>query len=95
MSNKYFKDILETNDLSIGYKEKRGDDLCLLSDLNLTIRRGELVCLLGPNGSGKSTLLHLLGLLDRPSSGRVVFLGKDTKSFSDEKYKYAIIKATF
>ena len=62
MDNKYFKEILETKDLSIGYKEKRGEDLCLLSDLNLTIRRGELVCLLGPNGSGKSTLMRTIAM---------------------------------
>ena len=60
MSNNYCKDILETDGLSIGYKQRRSEDLCLLSDLNLTIRRGELVCLLGPNGSGKSTLMNIL-----------------------------------
>ncbi|WP_368667521.1 ABC transporter ATP-binding protein [Ancylomarina sp. 16SWW S1-10-2] len=75
MDNKYFKEILETKDLSIGYKEKRGDDLCLLSGLNLTIRRGELVCLLGPNGSGKSTLMRTIAGLQSPLKGRTLVEG--------------------
>lgn len=75
MNNKYFKDILETNDLSIGYKEKRGEDLCLLSHLNLTIRRGELVCLLGPNGSGKSTLMRTIAGLQAPLEGKTLVEG--------------------
>jgi iron complex transport system ATP-binding protein len=75
VSNKYFKDILETNNLSIGYKEKRGEDLCLLSDLNLTIRRGELVCLLGPNGSGKSTLMRTIAGLQTPLKGKTLVEG--------------------
>ena len=75
MDNKYFKEILETKDLSIGYKEKRGKDLCLLSDLNLTIRRGELVCLLGPNGSGKSTLMRTIAGLQAPLKGKTLVEG--------------------
>ncbi|MRT93340.1 ABC transporter ATP-binding protein [Ancylomarina sp. 16SWW S1-10-2] len=75
VDNKYFKEILETKDLSIGYKEKRGDDLCLLSGLNLTIRRGELVCLLGPNGSGKSTLMRTIAGLQSPLKGRTLVEG--------------------
>jgi len=68
-TKKYFKDILTTKQLSIGYKESKGPDFCLLSDINLTIRRGELVCLLGPNGSGKSTLMRTIAGLQAPLSG--------------------------
>ncbi len=75
MSEHYFKDILETECLSIGYKQKRGNDLCLLSDLNLTIRRGELVCLLGPNGSGKSTLMRTIAGLQSPLKGKTLVEG--------------------
>jgi len=56
-----------------------------LDKVSLEVFPGDLITVAGSSGSGKSTLLHLLGLLDRPSSGRVVFLGKDTGSFSDEK----------
>lgn len=51
--------------------------LRVLRDVDLTVGRGDFLCILGPSGSGKSTLLHLLGLLDRPTEGRVVFEGQD------------------
>ena len=49
-----------------------------LSDMSLTISRGEYLLVRGPSGCGKSTLLSIMGLLDAPSSGRYVLLGQDT-----------------
>ncbi|MCJ7805443.1 ABC transporter ATP-binding protein [Patescibacteria group bacterium] len=56
-----------------------------LSHINLSIKDGEFVGILGSSGSGKSTLMHILGLLDKPSYGKVIVDGKDTSKLSDNK----------
>ncbi|NMA95641.1 MAG: ABC transporter ATP-binding protein [Clostridiales bacterium] len=55
-----------------------------LKDVNLTIKQGEFVAIVGPSGSGKSTLLHLLGGVDRPTSGNVVIDGIDIYSLKEK-----------
>jgi putative ABC transport system ATP-binding protein len=54
-----------------------GDLVEVLHDVSLEIRPGRLVAIVGPSGSGKSTLLNLIGTLDTPSSGRLLFDGRD------------------
>jgi len=49
----------------------------VLKDINLDVYSGEVVAIMGPSGAGKSTLLHILGALDRPSSGRVLYAGME------------------
>ena len=55
----------------------------VLYDLSFSIPQGEFVAIMGPSGSGKSTLMHILGFLDRPTTGVYAFLGEDTAQFSD------------
>jgi putative ABC transport system ATP-binding protein len=63
-----------------------------LDDVSFTIRRGELVGIVGPSGSGKSTLLHVIGTLDRPTSGRVRIEGLDAAQMNDRDL--AALRAT-
>ncbi|WP_040215286.1 ABC transporter ATP-binding protein [Clostridium polynesiense] len=55
-----------------------------LKNINISINEGEFTAIIGPSGSGKSTLLHLLGGIDKPTSGKVVINGRDIYSL-DEK----------
>lgn len=59
-------------------------DLPVLKGLSFEIKQGEAVCLLGTSGAGKSTLLQILGTLDRPSSGEVLYRGQNLFELDDE-----------
>ncbi len=63
-----------------------------LQGVSFVIRSGELVGIVGPSGSGKSTLLHLMGTLERPSTGRVSITGLDVATLSDRQL--AAVRAT-
>jgi tungstate transport system ATP-binding protein len=56
----------------------------VLSIENLTVQPASIVGLIGPNGSGKSTLLRMLGLIEKPSQGKIFFNGREVEPFSDE-----------
>lgn len=56
-----------------------------LDNINFSVRRGEFVLIVGSSGSGKSTLLNMIGLLDRPSKGRVLIDGIDTSNLNDNE----------
>ncbi|GAA4065287.1 ABC transporter ATP-binding protein [Agromyces indicus] len=66
------------------YRQKERT-VAALTDVNLTIPRGQLVAVQGPTGGGKSTLLQLLGALDRPTSGRVALGESDLSTMPDAK----------
>src|SRR3989344_2195374 len=68
-------------------KVYRTDDLenVVLSDVTLTINKGDFVAIMGPSGSGKSTLMQILGCLDLPTSGTYLLDGQDVAGLSDDK----------
>ena len=57
-----------------------------LDDINLTIERGEICCILGTSGSGKSTLLNMMAGLERPTKGQVLYAGKDVTRFDERRW---------
>ncbi len=67
-----------------------GETLNVLHDANFEIRAGEIVALVGPSGSGKSTLLQSVGLLDRPTSGRILIAGEDAVAGNDDEKRTAL-----
>ena len=67
--------IVEARGLRKTYRGGDAADVDVLTDVNLTVHRGEVVAVVGPSGAGKSTLLHLLGALDVPSGGEIVLDG--------------------
>ncbi len=75
------KQILCTQDLGKHYR-LRGKEIPVLRDINLQLEEGEMLALLGASGAGKSTLLYLLGLLDQPSSGTVIYDGTPVQELS-------------
>jgi lipoprotein-releasing system ATP-binding protein len=62
-----------------------GKDIHVLQGLDLELGEGDRLAIVGKSGVGKSTLLHILGALDHPSSGRVIFREKDLSELSDEE----------
>jgi len=77
-------EIIKLSKISKNYKGN-GKNINVLKNINLEIKKGDLVSLTGPSGSGKSTLLHLIALLDKPSSGEVFFRNKSLSKLPDEK----------
>ena len=76
--------ILETKDLRKVYGS--GDtEVRALDGVNLAVEKGEFVAVVGTSGSGKSTLLHMLGGLDRPTSGTVTVDGRELSALKDEE----------
>jgi lipoprotein-releasing system ATP-binding protein len=75
--------VLEAVDLTKTFVGGDGGLLRVLDAVSLQVRRGEMVAVVGSSGAGKSTLLHMLGALDRPSSGRVVVGGEDLSTLDE------------
>jgi len=77
-------EILKVENLTKVYG-KGSTEVRALDDVSFSVKKGEFVAIVGASGSGKSTLLHLLGGVDRPTSGKVFIDGEDIFKLNDEK----------
>ncbi|MGB9716171.1 MAG: ABC transporter ATP-binding protein [Thermodesulfovibrionales bacterium] len=81
------KNLIETIQLKKSFITDAGE-LQVLKGINLSINEGEMVGIVGASGVGKSTLLHILGALERPSSGKVLYDGKDIFSLNEDSLAF-------
>ncbi len=81
---KFSMEILRVENLTKIYG-KGTTKVVALDGVSFTVNKGEFIAIVGASGSGKSTLLHLIGGVDRPTSGKVFIDGKDITKFDDEK----------
>ena len=75
--------LLQVRELHKSFTEA-GEEIHVLRGLDLELAEGERLAIVGESGVGKSTLLHILGTLDRPSSGQVIYRGSDLSSLSED-----------
>jgi putative ABC transport system ATP-binding protein len=75
--------LIELHDINREFRESKTNRLEVLKGINLSIEEGDFVALMGPSGSGKSTLMHIIGLLDRPTSGLYRLHGRDVSELGD------------
>ena len=64
---------------------KGKEEITIFTDLNMTIQRGDFISIMGPSGSGKSTLLNMLGGIDRPTGGDIIFNGYAINNYSESQ----------
>ncbi|MFC1769821.1 ABC transporter ATP-binding protein [Nitrospirota bacterium] len=76
--------MIKTDELSKDFQTPAGA-LNVLKDINLEINEGEFVAIVGASGAGKSTLLHILGTLDRPTTGTLTMEGRDVASMNEKE----------
>lgn len=76
--------LIETIGLNKSFTTEAGE-LKVLKEINLTIAEGEMVGIIGASGAGKSTLLHILGALDKPTSGKILFQGTEIASMDENR----------
>lgn len=78
------KAIIELNNITKTYGTE-GVEIKVLSDVSLSIKKGEYVAIMGPSGSGKSTLMHILGALDLPTNGTYILDGQNIENLTEDE----------
>jgi putative ABC transport system ATP-binding protein len=80
------KTILETKKLTKIYRKGKQNEVRALDNVSFKLKQGEFAALIGPSGSGKSTFMHLVGLLQKPTSGKVLIGGRDVTAVPNKFY---------
>ncbi len=79
--------LLEVQNISKDFFKNDDSIQNVLSDISFTVKKGECFTIIGPNGSGKTTLLRILGLVEDPTDGKILYLGKDVTTNLSRKEK--------
>jgi lipoprotein-releasing system ATP-binding protein len=79
------ENIIRLEDVRKSYDVGQSSETEILHGIDLSVEQGEFLALIGVSGSGKSTLLNIIGLLDRPTSGRLTIKGDHTAAMTDEQ----------
>jgi len=77
--------IIETKNICKYYNIGKSNEIKAIDKINIQIKKGDFIAIKGPSGSGKSTLLHMIGLLDRPTHGKIFFDNQDISKLSDNQ----------
>jgi putative ABC transport system ATP-binding protein len=77
--------ILEVKNLNKVYNEKKENEVHALKNISISFEKGKMYGIVGKSGSGKTTLLNLLGQMDKPSSGEIIFKGENVSAFDEKK----------
>lgn len=83
--------VIKLENISKIYKSGEVETVAL-KNISFEVKRGEMIAIMGPSGSGKSTLMHIIGFLDRPTSGKYFFEEKDVSKLSDDELSYMRLK---
>lgn len=77
--------LITTRNLTKIYKTRKNPEVFALKNVNLSIKQGDFISIMGPSGAGKTTLFNLIGLLDIPNNGTIVFRGYDVLEMKPEE----------
>jgi len=77
--------MIQLKNVSKKYGNKGQKEVLAVKNANLVIKKGEFIAIIGPSGSGKSSMMHILGMLDRPTSGEYYFENRDINTLSEDE----------